>query len=478
MRGKKGLFQFVHIGVFILSLATDWYAPLVLTLFFSVVIMMLNNLGKGIVLREIIALHSCFVCLLMPLMGYTYFPRTNHLSLLWGKYMPIPADQYFSFTLPAMAGFVVALCWPLVHPKYQDYGPVLQGAMEKVRGIVRHKSSVGVLLISIGIVSLKLAAFMPTALQFVLHLFYFSGFAGLLYIYYAKTFRWRKLVIFAFAIFIVITALSSGMFTIVAYMGLTLFSFFFLGRKANLWRKLFVFCLGVFFLLILQMTKPAFRQKTWNAAYEGNKGELFLSIFMDKLTHFNLESADILFPIYYRTNQGFNIALVMRRFPGWHPFDYGSNLMVSIASAFVPRVLWPDKPEAGGKFNMAYYAGFQIVGWSTNVGPLGEAYGSFGYGGIVFMFLLGLFIRWAYRKIFIVANKLPLLICWVPVFFYQVTYSAETDTLQIMNFLIKSAFFVWILYRVTPGWFKILKRGRPRRSLIEAHNGLLTRKEA
>lgn len=34
--------------------------------------------------------------------------------------------------------------------------------------------------------------------------------------------------------------------------------------------------------------------------------------------------------------------------------------------------------------------------------------------------------------------------------FYQVTYSGENDTLQIVNSLIKSAVFMYVLYKVSP----------------------------
>jgi hypothetical protein len=72
-----------------------------------------------------------------------------------------------------------------------------------------------------------------------------------------------------------------------------------------------------------------------------------------------------------------------------------------MASAFVPRFLWADKPMAGGIANMKYYTGYTIKGYTTNVGPLGEAYGSFGVtGGVVFMMVLGTFIRFAYKKVF------------------------------------------------------------------------------
>jgi hypothetical protein len=241
-------------------------------------------------------------------------------------------------------------------------------------------------------------------------------------------------------------------------MGFTLFSFFFLGKKMGFFKKTVIFIIGAFLLLLIQSIKPAYRKLVWRGGYQGNKAELFVSLASDKLVAGDFLSTKAFFPIYYRANQGYNVALVMRRFPRIKQHDYGENLLIAAASSFVPRMLWPDKPEAGGKFNMKYYANVNLKGWSTNIGPIGEAYGSFGAaGGIIFMFVLGVFIRWAYRKLFSVSRKVPLLICWIPVLFYQITYSAETDTLQIMNSFIKSAFFIWILYKAIPAWFGVQK---------------------
>ena len=151
----------------------------------------------------------------------------------------------------------------------------------------------------------------------------------------------------------------------------------------------------------------------------------------------------------------------MRRFPAVQPYDNGSQLGTTLAASLVPRLFWPNKPTAGGKNNMKHYTGVTIRGWSTNVGPLGEAYGSFGpIGGIVFMFVIGAFIRWGYRLTFSLSRKVPFLIFWLPVLFYQVTYSAESDTLQILNSLFKSAFFVWALTKLIPAWFGIVKKSK------------------
>ena len=69
------------------------------------------------------------------------------------------------------------------------------------------------------------------------------------------------------------------------------------------------------------------------------------------------------------------------------------------------------------------------------------------------MVLLGLFIRWVYGIVFRLSRSIPLLVLWLPVMFYQITYSAETDTLQILNSFIKTAFFIWMLNRILPRWF-------------------------
>jgi hypothetical protein len=439
----------VQIAVFVLSLFTQWYGPLLLILFVSLIIMMLDNLGKGIVLREIIALHSSFVCLIMPLVGYELFPETSPLAHLFLRWMPVPYEQYFGFALPAISGFVLFLCWPL-RGKYTDHGASLNRVLAKAKSIAEHKATIGCTLMIVAVFAFEGYSYLPNTLQFAFLLFYFSGFAGLLYVYYAKTFRFRKWALGLFSAFIFMTTLNSGMFTIEAYMGMTLLSFFFLGRKTHLLKKLALVVVGIFILLIVQMVKPVFRKQIWLNNYQGNRAALFADLFVDKVEHFSLDSTDVFFPVYYRTNQGFNVAMVMRRFPYLHPYDGGVNLGTALASALVPRFLWPDKPEAGGKFNMEYYTGQHIVGFSTNVGPLGEAWGSFGMGGIAFMCCLGFVVRMAYRQVFVTAWKMPLILFWLAFFFYQVTYSAETDTLQIMNSLTKSALFFFLLYKIKP----------------------------
>lgn len=420
--------------------------------------MLLDKLSNGIALREAIAIHTSLVCLIMPLVGYTYFSLDDPTSRLWVKYMRVPEIQYFNYALPAVAGFIFVMCLPINKQAVADYGVNIKLLLSRTKPILARNPKIGIQIIVIGVIVQILSPLLPVSLQFAFLLFFFSAFAGMLYVFYTPSLKFRKWILGFFFLFLLLIALRTGMFTILVYMGLTAFSFFFLERKTFLWKKIVWFLVSIFFIIVLQSVKPEYRKMTWTDQYSGNKAVLFAELISDKVMDLNITSKEVIFPIYVRTNQGFNISLVMRRFPQIQSFDYGSNLFVAFISSFVPRFLWPDKPEAGGVANMQYYAGVQLRGWSTNVGPLGEGYGSFGVtGGIIYMCILGGLIRLAYRQMFLVAKKNPLLIFWIPVIFYQITYSAETDTLQIVNSLVKSSFFVWALYKFLPKWFGIKK---------------------
>ena len=458
------LFTIVNAMIVIMSFATKNYYFLSIGLPVVTMIMILDRLGKGIVLRELIALYSQFVCLVMPAIGYMVYSKQNHLATVWNRFMQVPEDRYFDFALPAEALFTLAICWPIKTRISNDVGPLLFSNLERIKQTLTRMPKTGLTMVIVGLTSWLIASFLPSAAQFIGTLVFWSAFAGVLYIYFTPGIKRKSLYLIGFAVVIFITALQNGMFTLVAYMGITIFSFFFIGKRIALWKKVSIFVVGCAFLLVLQSTKGAYRKYIWHQGFEDNKAALFGNLFVEKLGDFSgFFSADAFFPFYYRMNQGYNISLVMKRFPEKQEFDYGDNVGLSIISSLVPRLFWPDKPEAGGKFNMKYYTGIQLQeGWSTNVGPLGEAYGSFGGLGILFMLFIGCFIRWVYKRVFVLAETTPLLILWIPVIFYQVTYSAESDTLQIFNSVIKSCFFVWLLFKITPSWFgKPKKSGRP-----------------
>jgi hypothetical protein len=456
---NKYFFSILFLVIALLSVATDWYHELSLSLCLILIIMILDKMGKGIVLRETIGFLYVLTCLVLPVIGYSFYTRDNTIARLWLKYMPVEEQVYFTYSLPAVAFFCFGLLFPVSKKSENDLGEGLKALIERIKVIISSNNKIGLTIVIIGIIASLAINFLPTALQFFASLFFLSSFTGLLYIYYSPAFKYKTLVMIFFGLFILNNAISGGMFTIIAYMGITIFSFLMLNRKISMLKKVGLLLVAVFALIVLQNAKMAYRKQIWLSSHQGSKAALFGELLWKNIEKGdNLITTNALFPVYTRTNQGFNVALVMLYIPKIKPHDQGNRLLTVAASAFVPRFLWPDKPEAGGVYNMKYYAGVNIKNWSTNIGPLGEAYGAFGAtGGVIYMFLLGLFLRWAYLRVLVISNRIPLLICWLPVLFFQIIYSAETDSLQILNSLIKSSFFLWILYKLLPQWFGIKK---------------------
>src|SRR5262249_2084448 len=148
--------------------------------------------------------------------------------------------------LPAISGFTMILCWPILNKNFDDSGSFLRETINRGKVQLQRKPMIGAYLLVLGSVMFWVAKVLPSAVQFAFLLFFFSAFAGFLYVFYLKGFKYRRTLLFVFGAFIVLTALSSGMFTVVAYMSLTLFSFFFLGQRVAFWKKLSVLIIGVF----------------------------------------------------------------------------------------------------------------------------------------------------------------------------------------------------------------------------------------
>lgn len=444
-------FSLCYAAIGGISFLTEEYFLLAQLLVLIALFQVIDKLSKGVVIRETMAFLYCFTCVYMPMFGYTRFNRYNPLALVWVRYMMVAPEVYYKYAIPAISFF----CLAATLPTKRDVGEGVKGIIEKLKLSLSKTPKAGLYIVGVGLASLVMMDFVPSSLQYFFSLFFSASFAGVLYIYFAPNFRFKKLILIGFVVFIVISALRSGMFTLIAYMGATIFSFFFLKKRISLVKKTMVIGLAAFLLIMIQSVKQSYRVILWSGNIEGNEASVYGKLFMEKLRDLDKVLADeMFFPIYYRTNQGFNIGLVMLKFPEKMPYDQGKKLAVDAMASVVPRFLWPDKPMAGGRENMMYYANYRLVGYSTNVGPLGESFGSFGpYWGIFFMFCLGLLIRWAYIKVFKIASRLPAFICWLPVLFYQVEYSAETDTLQIFNSLIKTGAFIAIIYIAIPGAF-------------------------
>jgi hypothetical protein len=448
------------VGAFLIialihSLVTSDYTLNVIAVSLFISIYAMYRIGKGLVLMEMMAFHCCLTCILAPLMGFNFYGADSEIARLWVKVMTINPDAYFEFVLPATIAYVIGLTFPFGKNKYADYGDNVASIVTRIQQYLSDKTQMGLILLGVGFVCYFLRLTFMGPLQHVFQIFYYFLFTGVLYVYYQKTFRLKWLIYFGVGSLLIYDAIKTGMFTIVAYMSITIFSIFLLKKRIPLYRKLIFVALGFSTFFVIQASKYNYRNATWVDNFEGSRASILQKEMGDKIDNFSsLFSEKAFFPIYTRINQGHNIQLVIQRIPAVRDYDYGESLFVALMSAFVPRLFWPDKPQLGGVYNMKHYLGVDLVGWSTNIGPIGEAWGNFGkWGGILYMFFYGLFIRWCFTRLFVWSKKRPLLLLWIPVLFYEATFSIEGDSLQTFNSIFKAALVVWAMAKVFPAIF-------------------------
>src|SRR4051812_45591409 len=109
---SRYIYTLVFGIIFLFSIVTDWYNGLIIVLFICQLLLLINKIGKGIVLRETIAILYAVTCLIMPIIGYAYYSINNPLARLWIKYMPVSESVYFNYTLPAVAIFTLSITLP------------------------------------------------------------------------------------------------------------------------------------------------------------------------------------------------------------------------------------------------------------------------------------------------------------------------------------------------------------------------------
>src|ERR1700688_3907783 len=110
---RSNFFVLSLIICFLLSLVTDWYSEMSIFLIIITIFAILDKLGKGLVLRELVVLHTIFICLVMPVMGYSIYNYDNYLARVFYRYMLVPENEYFSYALPAVCAFSISMCYPV-----------------------------------------------------------------------------------------------------------------------------------------------------------------------------------------------------------------------------------------------------------------------------------------------------------------------------------------------------------------------------
>lgn len=421
----------------------------------------LNNLGHTINLLDFLTFYSALDTLASPLITYRYYGIDYEPARLWGSYMRVPEDIYFSYLIPANLAFFGGL-----HLVFKKSVQNAREYVEKAKAYVSGNLKVGIAFVVIGLASSQFKSMVPASIGFVFYLLSMLPYVGGFYLYFSLKKRRGLIMSLLIAIFF-LQSVRSGLFGECVMFCVMAGCLIATQVRLGFMTKLFIFsaCFGL--VLLIQSVKGQYRILTWTNAIEtkgqlsqyANKStlEIFADLALDKLSNpseiITLNSG---FSLNQRFNQGRLIALAMNYVPRVEPYADGETIWKSLAAVVVPRFLWPDKPESGGAYNLSRFVGIKRhLTYSMNIGPYGEGYGNFGVaGGVVFMFLYGMLIAFFLHKVLEKSRRYPSLIIWVPLLFYYVL-TVETDILSTINAFVKIIVFMCIVYWICKKAYRI-----------------------
>ena len=393
------------------------------------------DLGKTIEIRDLIILIALLQWIVGPILKYSISPDDIFY------YMAVPEKEYMELAFPASLFFIIGLYFPLFYKKLNS-----KWQLNKIHLILKSYPNIDLTLIAIGVIADIAGDFMPDSLKFFVFLLGGARFIGLFFLVLnERSFKWP---IFGFVMVLLFAStMKHAIFhELILWMVFLFIIIAFLYQFGNK-QKLAFFIPIIIFTILIQTIKFYFRQETGQLTNTFDKAELFTEMIKKELidqeklfTMVNMNAA------IDRINQGWIVARIMKYTPDFEPFAGGETIMVGIRASLIPRFLDPDKPKAGGRENFTRFTG-KLISDNTSMGlsPLGEAYANFGInGGILFMFLLGLFYNFYLFTLFRLSDKYPSLVLWIPLLFLQVV-KAETDFVVVLNHLVKASVVVAII---------------------------------
>lgn len=439
----------VAVGILIYAffeLFTDLYfvSSIGLALTAGVFIKFVQDLGKRIEVRDLVAFLAILQWVLGPVLAYNVLPYDELY------YMAVDEATYMNYVVPGCFALTLGLYFPLVQDRL-----VAAEDIEKVKEYVKENKWVGYLIAVAGIGAGMVGKYLPASLSFLFFLLSGMQFVGVYMILFSES----KLKWIAFAGvmgMVIMASVLQGMFgELVLWMMFALLVIAFV-LKIPMPGKIAILGVGMLLVMLIQSTKQEYRMATWYAESDKSNSEIYKEVMMSRL-----ENPSMLFesgPLENtgaRLNQGWIIARILNHMPQKYEFVKGETIETALYAGLLPRVLAPTKAKAGGRANFERFTGTELPeSTSMDISLAGEGYANYGiYGGMVFLFIIGLFYNWIIIKVLAISKNHPTLILWLPIMFFQVI-KAETDFATVFNHFTKAALVTFMVFW---GMNKVLK---------------------
>lgn len=430
------IFAFIG-GTVSLALNAYWLSAIGVGAFIYYLVRLLLEAGKDIPIESFIVVIAALQWIIAPLLAYAGV--SDHDKY----YMYVPEEKYMALSVPGVILLSIGLY------SLRSHNRILLVWKNAVitKELVYRAKNLPYYLIAVGFIFSFFNQYFPPALAFPAYVLSNIKYIGLVYLIFSDRLKNKRIVLIAAFILTFLSSLQGAMFHDLilwsAFIGM--YAAYLL--KPKLRSKVFMTLAALAFIFVIQAVKDEYRQLLKEQGASGYIAKFAYSVeervqFDEDLVSNNMER------LVVRFNQGWIISRIMQNVPDLIPHASGETIVTAIKAALLPRILFPDKPVAGGRENYEKYTGFMLQS-STSMGIsiLGEAYINFGLEGAwVFMLVFGFVSSFVIQRFFLLARKYPTIWLWLPLILLHFV-KAETELLVQLNFMVKTIvlvmLFVW-----------------------------------
>ena len=421
-------------GLVSLILGVYWLSALGVSASVYYFVRLLQETGIDLPIESFILVIASIQWIIGPVLAYA------GLSHHYKYHMYVPETEYMALAVPSV------ILWSLGLYSFRSNKRIalVRHYAGITRQIVNRAEFLPFYLIGIGFVFSFLVDSFPPELAFPAYILSNIKYIGLIYLIFSDRQEHKVAILMAAFLLTFLSSLQGAMFH-----DLILWSAF-IGMYAayvlqpTLAKKIVMVSLGLMFMFVLQSAKEDYRAKLKQQGQGGNVEKFLVSVDERFEAEANLRASNLEKTVN-RINQGWIISRIMTGTPRYLPYAGGETIIVALKASLLPRLLYPDKPIAGGKENYEKYVGFELQS-STSMGIslLGEAYINFGVQGAwIFMFIFGLISSFVIQRFFLLAAQYPTIWLWFPLILLHFV-KAETELLVQLNFLVKSILMVYV----------------------------------
>lgn len=409
---------------------------IIIILFFFFCYRLIKRLGSSFPLFELTIVLYLLQYGIAPIFMYS-FNSNDYMS------MAIEKSDYLLFITISIVAFILGL-----------FSVKQRIDLKKIKISSQKASITGRILVVIGLVSTLAMSILPESLHSIINFFVSFKTIGLYSLVFSNK-KLDKILLIIMFIEIGLGAIINALLIEFIIFSIFFAMFFTLRYEISKKIKIIAIAFSFLFLVVYQGVKNEYRNSVWGSEleFEAKVGILTNLISYDSFvasTKIDFKNNESLLTTMHRLNQGWHVSKVINYVPRNVSFQYGSELINDIFSAFLPRFLWPTKRVVSDYKRFNYYTGYNLSSTTAmTIGVIGDFYINFGFlGTIILMFLFGYllakFINLFY-KLYIVKSSINII--WLP-FIFSYLIRPGNEFYMVINHLIKGMVILYFFNKL------------------------------